>query len=57
MRLSNKAANRAPAKRYLINPKSLERQAAESIRSSILAGDYVAGSRLTETRVSNDLRV
>ncbi len=55
MILSSKAANRAPAKRRLINPKSLERQAAESIRSSILAGDYVAGSRLTETRVSNDL--
>ena len=38
-----------------INPKSLERQAAELIRSNILNGIYPVGSRQTEIRLSNDI--
>lgn len=38
-----------------INPKSLERQAADAIRSSVLKGVYPPGARLTEIKLADDL--
>lgn len=42
-------------RKLTINPKTLERQAADAIREAVLSGFYPPGSRITELRLAADL--